>query len=154
MYSNAMILEQNFASIVNVDVNSTFTRWCKKVSCFAFKKKSTRSNQPKNNVSFSTVGHYQVVHLSDRIDYSNAANIRPTILHLLGLQRSLLIDLSKLIYIDSSGLAVLVEALAKAKSLNLELQITGANNAPLQMLMLTRLDRVFPLYNKIQKLAA
>jgi anti-sigma B factor antagonist len=61
------------------------------------------------------------------------------------------VDFSELDYIDSSGMATLVEAFNRSKTKNLDFYIAGAKGAPLQVLKLTRLDSIFSLLDSIEQ---
>jgi anti-sigma B factor antagonist len=63
----------------------------------------------------------------------------------------LLIDFTELEYIDSSGMATLVEGLNLSKTRQLDFHIIGAKDAPLQVLQLTRLDSVFSLLQTVEQ---
>ena len=61
----------------------------------------------------------------------------------------LLVDLSAVEYIDSSGVASLVEGYQLSKSKNLKFGLVGVSDAAMQVLQLARLDKVFPIHNSI-----
>ena len=61
-------------------------------------------------------------------------------------RRYLTIDLTGTNYIDSSGLSVLIEMLHTAVSLGGCLAIAGLNESTRQILHMTRLDRVIPVF--------
>ncbi len=94
---------------------------------------------------------FQVLHLTGEVDLSNSAKMRGCLLELLDTGKNVLIDFTNLIYLDSSGIATLIEALSLAKEKQLELAIVGANGAPLQVLELTRLNQVFTLYDNFDE---
>lgn len=89
--------------------------------------------------------NYKVLHLTGEVDLHNSPELRKSILATLGGNSSLLVDFSGLSYIDSSGVATLVEGLNTARGKNLKFAIVGATAGPLQVLQLTRLDKVFDL---------
>jgi anti-sigma B factor antagonist len=59
---------------------------------------------------------------------------------------SLILDLTKVEFIDSSGLAALVSGLKKAHAENGTLAVAGARPNVLEVFKLTLLDRVFNIY--------
>jgi anti-sigma B factor antagonist len=61
-------------------------------------------------------------------------------------QVELVVDLSGVPFIDSSGLAALVSGLKAARQAGGSLKLAGLNEQALTVLRLTRLDRVFALY--------
>ncbi len=60
-------------------------------------------------------GGYSVVELSGEVDLSCSPDARKIILEQLDANRNLLVDLSAVSYIDSSGIASLVEGFQTAK---------------------------------------
>lgn len=60
--------------------------------------------------------------------------------------RVVIIDLTKVPFIDSSGLGVLVGALRRIRESNGELRLVSSHEAVVKILRITGLDRVFPLY--------
>ena len=93
--------------------------------------------------------HYKILHLTGEVDLSNSSEVRTCLLGLLDDGHSVIVDFSELQYIDSSGMATLVEGLNIAKKNALTLTIAAANGAPLQVLELTRLNQVFTLVDSV-----
>ena len=58
-------------------------------------------------------------------------------------------DLSAVTYIDSSGVASLVEGYQAAKKKKLKFGLIGVSQAALSVLKLARLDKVFPIHSSI-----
>jgi anti-sigma B factor antagonist len=59
--------------------------------------------------------------------------------------KRVVVDLSGLDIIDSSGVAVLVKLYKGVRNVGGELQVTGARDQPLAIFKLLRMDRVFGL---------
>jgi len=93
--------------------------------------------------------HYKVLHLTGEVDLSNSSKVRQCLLDILNKGKSVIVDFSELIYIDSSGMATLVEGLNIAKKGGLSLTIAAANGAPMQVLELTRLNQVFTIVDAV-----
>ena len=93
--------------------------------------------------------HYKVLHLTGEIDLSNSSQVRRCLLDIINQGKSVIVDFSGLTYIDSSGMATLVEGLNTAKKKKTSLLIAAANGAPLQVLELTRLNQVFTLVDAV-----
>jgi len=93
---------------------------------------------------------YEVVRLNGEVNMRNSTLIKKEIFKIILNNKSVLLDMSKLNIIDSSGIATLVESLHKAHVEGLKYIIVGANNLPLKMLELSKLDKVFKLFNSIQ----
>ena len=53
-------------------------------------------------------------------------------------------------YIDSSGVASLVEAFQAARSKNLKFSLAALGDAPLRVLKLARLDGVFTIHETLE----
>lgn len=94
--------------------------------------------------------HYKVLHLTGEVDLSNSSKVRRCLLDILDNGLSVIVDFSALTYIDSSGMATLVEGLNTANKKNLTLTIVEANGAPLQVLELTRLNQVFKIVGSLE----
>lgn len=89
---------------------------------------------------------YAVVELTGDVDLSCSPEARATILDCLQKGRHLLVDLSKVTYIDSSGVASLVEGYQTAKKRKLRFGLVGVSDTALSVLKLARLDKVFPIH--------
>ena len=87
-----------------------------------------------------------ILTVSGEIDLHVAPDLRARMLAALGRGGGLLVDLSAVTYMDSSGIATLVEGFKKSKDAGARFGLVGVRDAPLQVLQLTRLDQVFPLY--------
>lgn len=95
-------------------------------------------------------GEYCVVELTGDVDLSCSPQARESILACLKRTRHVLVDLSGVTYIDSSGVASLVEGYQKARKQNLHFALVGVSEAALSVLQLARLDKVFPLYDSVE----
>ena len=89
---------------------------------------------------------YGIVMLTGDVDLSCSPEARKTILACLGKGRHTLVDLSGVSYIDSSGVASLVEGFQTARKNALRFGLIGVSDAALSVLELARLDRVFPIH--------
>ena len=88
---------------------------------------------------------YVIIALSGDVDMQYSPTARSHILKSLGDRKNVLVDMSGVSYIDSSGIASLVEGLQLARSSQLEFGLVGVSDAALQVLQLARLDRVFKI---------
>ena len=93
---------------------------------------------------------YEVFHLEGEVNINNSALMKKELLSILVKQKSIILDFTKLNFIDSSGIATLIESFNITADSGLKLAIVGANNLPLKMLELTQLDKVFTLFDSIQ----
>ena len=101
--------------------------------------------------SVRTEGHFTVLMISGEVDLYYSPRAREQILKYLGDKNNLLVDLSGVEYIDSSGVASLVEGLQLAKSSQLEFGLIGVSHAAMQVLQLARLDKVFPIHATVDE---
>ncbi len=90
--------------------------------------------------------NFTVIHLSGEIDLSESPDIRKQILGYINKKNNLLVDMSGVDYIDSSGVASLVEGLQVSRTNKLEFALLGVSDSALKVLQLARLDRVFKIY--------
>jgi anti-sigma B factor antagonist len=78
------------------------------------------------------------------LDALTAPEIRPMVEALVAERRkSIVVDLSSLRLIDSSGVGVVVSLSKRCKAYGGRVQVSGLKNQPLAIFKLLRLDRVF-----------
>lgn len=95
--------------------------------------------------------NYTVLSLSGEIDLNESPNARQQILNCINKKNNLLVDLSAVEYIDSSGVASLVEGLQTARAQELEFSLLGVSLSAMQVLQLSRLDTVFTIYDSLDE---
>jgi anti-sigma B factor antagonist len=101
-----------------------------------------------------TQGSFTIIMLSGDVDLQYSPDAREQILKYLNSGHHVMVDLSEVKYIDSSGVASLVEGYQVAKSKNLQFGLLGVSETALQVLQLARLDQVFPIYQTIDDVPA
>ena len=89
---------------------------------------------------------YSVILLSGEIDLSTSPQARKAILERLGAGQAVCVDMSGVSYIDSSGVASLVEGYQTARTRKLGFCLVGVSEAAMSVLELARLDKIFPIY--------
>lgn len=94
-------------------------------------------------------GDFVVIALSGEVDMHYSPEARKQILAQLNKNQNVLIDLSAVSYIDSSGIASLVEGFQLARNKKLQFGLVGVSDAAHQVLQLARLDKVFLIKDKI-----
>jgi anti-sigma B factor antagonist len=94
---------------------------------------------------------FAVVLLTGDVDLSCSPDARKTILDCLNSSQNTLVNLSDVSYIDSSGVASLVEGYQTAKKKNLQFGLIGVSGPAMSVLELARLDKVFPIYADIEE---
>lgn len=80
------------------------------------------------------------------VDLSCSPDARKSILASLAQGQHTLVDLSEVSYIDSSGVASLVEGFQTARKHALRFGLLGVSDAAMSVLELARLDKVFPIH--------
>ena len=92
-----------------------------------------------------------VVAFTGEVDLEHSPRAREILLEQVGRKRRVLVDLSGVDYIDSSGIASLVEAFQKAKKAGTGFALAAPNAAALRVLELARLDRVFKIFPSVDE---
>lgn len=85
------------------------------------------------------------LHIGGNLDAVTAPDLRPVIGELADKAERVVVDLSELELIDSSGVAALVSLFKKLRARGGEMSLRGARDQPLAILKLLRLDRVLDL---------
>ena len=94
-------------------------------------------------------GDFTIVSPSGEIDFHYSPQLREQVLAGLDDGQHVVVDLSDVTYIDSSGIASLVEGLQHAKGKGLEFSLAGVMDGVMQVLKLTRLDNVFTIHQSV-----
>lgn len=88
----------------------------------------------------------QTITLSGEIDLYNSPKLREKLSVLINCNNpDILVDLSGVTYMDSSGLATLVEAMQKVKKNNGEFKLTGVKGAVKNIFEIARLTEIFDI---------
>ncbi len=98
-----------------------------------------------NAVASEQYDGYILIRLSGEVDLSWSAQVRRAVLDALGGNTTVGVDLSEVSYIDSSGIAALVEGFQSARSHGSRFVLVAVSDAVRAVLELARLDRVFLL---------
>lgn len=93
---------------------------------------------------------FKVVRLAGEVDLHSSPHAREAILACLKQKSPLLVELSAVSYMDSSGVASLVEGYQTAKKLGLEFALVAVAPAAMNVLKLARLDKVFPIHASLE----
>lgn len=96
-------------------------------------------------ISSRTEDPFEVIALAGEVDLKSSPELREELLSRLKKGRDVLIDLSQVTYIDSSGIASLVEGYQVAKGQKQRFGLVGVSESARQVLQLARLDRVFDI---------
>jgi len=87
-----------------------------------------------------------VVSFQGEVDLEHSPKAREVLLGCVRKKQDVLVDLSGVGYIDSSGVASLVEAFQTAKKAGSAFSLVSVNPAALRVLQLARLDKVFTIH--------
>jgi len=90
-----------------------------------------------------------VASFSGEVDLEHSPTARQVLLDCVGRSNKVLVDLSGVEYIDSSGVASLVEAFQEAKKSGVEFALVSVNDAARRVLELARLDKVFTIHDTL-----
>ena len=94
---------------------------------------------------------FRIVYFSGDVDLHSSPSAREVILECLKHKMPLLIDLSAVSYMDSSGVASLVEGYQTARKQGLEFALVAVAQPVMNVLKLARLDKVFPIHVSLEE---
>jgi anti-sigma B factor antagonist len=92
-----------------------------------------------------------IVVLKGDVDLESSPTAREILLKSVDGTDRVLVDLSSVTYIDSSGVASLVEALQAAKRNGGRFALVAASDPTRRVLELARLDKVFTMYASVEE---
>ena len=87
-----------------------------------------------------------VVRLEGDVDLEHAPSIRTLLLDCVKRGHNLFVDLSNVDYIDSSGIASLIEALQGCTKAGTAFGLVSVSSQAMRVLELARLDKVFAIH--------
>ncbi len=90
-----------------------------------------------------------VVKLTGDIDLEHAPKVRELLLESVGRQKDVVVDFTGVDYIDSSGVANLVEALQTANRQDTGFQLVSVTGQAMRVLQLARLEKVFSIHDDL-----
>lgn len=94
-------------------------------------------------------GATEVLHLEGDVDLQVSAQLRRVLLDTLQRGRDILVDLQAVTYIDSSGIASLIEALQRARRDGRRFALARVPEPAMRVLRIAQLDRVFPILDQV-----
>ena len=92
------------------------------------------------------------IEIEGEVDLYSSPELRKILLSLTGAETPVLIvDLCKVKYMDSSGVATLVEALQQVGKYGGRLKLANLRDAVAEVFELSRLDKVFDIYKDFEE---
>ena len=98
-------------------------------------------------ISIRTVPKATIVDLEGAIDIGNSPGLRAKLFDVLPTSPRLALNMSAVRYIDSSGIATMIEVLKKARELKKDFVLFGLGPAVHDVLKLTNLLGVFRIFD-------
>lgn len=96
-----------------------------------------------------------VIRLSGEVDMSRSPGVHQALVEVLqGRPARLVIDLTEVSYMDSSGVGVLVDALRRMRTTSGKLALVAVAPRVLSVLQITKLDQFFEMYSTLQEALA
>jgi len=105
-------------------------------------------------ISQRTIGDLMILDASGEIDLYSSPKLRNELITLIEQRangRPLLVNLGAVRYIDSSGLATLIEGRQKAQQKNVRLALSSMSEHVRDVFRLARLDQIFEVYDSEQE---
>lgn len=96
-----------------------------------------------NGVASEAREGYVLIRLSGEVDLSWSQQVRRAVLDAINRDEPVGVDLSEVSYIDSSGIAALVEGFQNSRTRGGRFALVAVSDAVRAVLELARLDRVF-----------
>jgi anti-sigma B factor antagonist len=94
---------------------------------------------------------WSVISLRGEIDVYTAPRLRQALIDLIeGGNSDILVDMSRVDFLDSTGLGVLVGGLKRVKSKDGSLEIVATQDKILKIFEITGLSKVFPIHDSVE----
>jgi anti-sigma B factor antagonist len=97
-------------------------------------------------ISVRDVGNAKVVEVEGDVDLGTSPAFRSTLFEAFPQAATVALNLQAIRYIDSSGIATLIEALKASQRLNKEFVLFGLSPAVQQVFRLTHVSRIFKIF--------
>jgi anti-sigma B factor antagonist len=105
-------------------------------------------------ISIREVGAAKVVEVEGDIDLGTSPLFRSTLFDALPGAAKVALNLAAIRYIDSSGIATLIEVLRNSQKLNMQFVLFGLSPAVEQVFRLTHVIRIFQVFQTEQEALA
>jgi anti-sigma B factor antagonist len=101
-------------------------------------------------IDSSEIGGATVIGLSGEIDMHTSPDLRKTLFALIKKKpAAIVVDFGEVTYIDSSGIATLVEGLKAMRTYKGKLKLVGINDHIMDIFKFAKLDMVFEIYGTV-----
>jgi anti-sigma B factor antagonist len=107
-----------------------------------------------SGIASETIDGIVLIRLSGEVDLSWSQQVREAVLAALDKHPAVGVELSEVSYIDSSGIAALVEGFQNARTRGTRFALVRISDAVRAVLELARLDRVFLIVPDVGDVAA
>ena len=97
-------------------------------------------------ISVREMGKAKVVEVEGDVDLGTSPAFRHALLDALPKAQTVALDLSAIRYIDSSGIATLIEVLKRSQLLNMQFVLFGLSPAVQEVFRLTHVVRLFRVF--------
>jgi anti-sigma B factor antagonist len=94
-------------------------------------------------------GDAAVVSLSGDVDLESSPKVRTALLDCVSMKHAVVVDMAAVSYIDSSGVASLVEAFQAARKGDTRFVLARVSDSAMRVLELARLDKVFTIVGDV-----
>ena len=118
---------------------------------------STTTERPPFGLTVSQRDGCKIFHMTGRLmDQKEADHMMEILEHELGDHRNLnvLLDMSQLQYMNSTGLNILISVLTRTRKGGGEVLISGMSTGVRQLFIVTKLDTVFTIKNSVEEALA
>ncbi|MDO8605886.1 MAG: STAS domain-containing protein [Phaeospirillum sp.] len=102
------------------------------------------------NIQTREIDGTMALALSGDVDLSHSPALRKALMELMLERRAVVVDLSAVTYVDSSGIAGLVEAYQMARKNGTAFTLAAISDPVRRVLQLARLDRVFTIVDTVE----
>jgi anti-sigma B factor antagonist len=123
----------------------------------SLEKPDKPEKEVRMELSLSTYdsGDHTVLEVGGEVDVYTAPRLRERLVELVEQgARHVVVDLSRVEFLDSTGLGVLVGALKRLRAVNGTFKLVCAHERLLKIFRITALDRVFELYDTVEAATA
>lgn len=117
-------------------------------------QKQKGASMPTTDLSTRACDGYVVVALSGELDMLDAARVTAGLTSAAAREPQVIVDLADLKFIDCSGITALIRGRKLARDAGGELRLAAPRPQVLQVLTLTRLTHVTPVYASLAEAAA